>query len=115
MQTWDLTTHDVQPHQPEVLDSHEGAARTLLIHLPAGERLQEHETKERAYYVVASGEVTIGGRPARAGTLAVFEAHERRELEAQTDARILLLLAPWPASDHGHVRDDAAAESRSLG
>jgi len=97
-----------------VLDSHEGAARAILIDLPAGERLQEHEVKERAYVFVAAGEVQFDGTSAGAGSLTVFAAHERHEVTATSDARLLLLLAPWPAADHGHVRDDEAAESRSL-
>ncbi len=63
MQTWDIRTLDVEPHQPQVLRSdHE--TRVIAIHLPAGEQLQEHQVHERAYLMVADGEVTLeqGGR-----------------------------------------------------
>ena len=52
MDTWDLRSLDVQPHQPQILRSDEGAARAIAIHLPAGEELQEHEVHEHAYLIV---------------------------------------------------------------
>jgi quercetin dioxygenase-like cupin family protein len=118
MRTWDLTTHDVAPHQPDVLHSEEGAARAIAINLPAGERLQEHEVKERAFLFVASGSVELQAGAdtvtAGPGTFAAFAPREQHEVVATSDARLLLLLAPWPAPDHGRVRSDAAAESRAL-
>ena len=100
METWDIASLEVEPHQPEVLQSEE-QGRAIAINLPAGEELQEHETHEHAYLVVASGEVelehggeTLRGRP---GFLAHFEPHERREVRATDDARLLLILTPYPA------------------
>ena len=35
-----------------------------------------------------------------AGTLAHFVPQERREVSAVSDARLLLVLAPWPGEGH---------------
>src|SRR3954454_8187734 len=102
MQRWDLRSVEVKAHQPEVLHS-EGEGRTSLILLPAGERLQEHQVHERAWLLVVEGEIElsdgedIAGDP---GFLAVFDPNERREVLARSDARLLLLLAPWPGDGH---------------
>ena len=53
MESWELNSLDVQPHQPQVLDS-ESEGRAIVIQLPAGERLSEHQVHERAWLVVAS-------------------------------------------------------------
>jgi len=104
MLTWDLTTEDLEVHKPSVLHSDEGAARGIAILLSAGDQLQDHETRESAWIVVASGEVEVEGedgtKRAGAGTVFHFEAHERREIRASSEARLLLILAPWPAPDH---------------
>jgi quercetin dioxygenase-like cupin family protein len=103
MQRWDLRTVEVKAHQPEVLHS-EGEGRTILILLPAGEKLQEHQVHERAWLLVVEGEIqlTDGGEDVTAGPgfLAVFDPNERREVLARSDARLLLLLAPWPGDGH---------------
>ena len=52
MDTWDIASLDVQPHQPEVLRS-DDETRVIAINLPAGEALQEHQVHERAWLVVA--------------------------------------------------------------
>ena len=105
METWDLPNIAVEPHKPEVLQSAHGEGRAIALHLPAGEQLQEHEVHERAYLVVMDGsvELTAGGgdaTTARTGTLAVFDPHERHEVTATEDARLLLILAPWPGDGH---------------
>jgi len=104
MRNWDLSTIDVEPRQPVVLDS-ENEGRAILINLPAGERLQEHQVHERAWVLVVSGRVRIdlpGGESAAGGPglLAVFDPAERHEVSAEEDARILLVLAPWPGEGH---------------
>jgi quercetin dioxygenase-like cupin family protein len=100
MDTWDIASLDVEPSQPRVLHS-EPEGRAIAINLPAGKQMQEHQTHEHAYYVVASGEIevenkgeTITGGP---GFLAHFEPHERRELSAKADTRLVLILTPYPA------------------
>jgi redox-sensitive bicupin YhaK (pirin superfamily) len=104
METWDLNEIDVQPHQPEVLDS-EAEGRAIVINLPAGEQLQEHQVHERAWLLVVDGNVEIktpGGGSAAGGQglLAVFDPAERHEVLATEDSRILLLLSPWPGDGH---------------
>jgi quercetin dioxygenase-like cupin family protein len=108
MEHWDLRTLDVEPHQPQILHSARGEARSIMLRLPAGERLQDHEVHERAYLTVVDGEVeieageTVQGGP---GSLFVFEPHERHEVTATTEARLLLVLAPWPGDGHPGARD----------
>ena len=58
MDTWDVASLDVEPHQPAVLRS-DDETRVIAINLPAGEQLQEHQVHERAWVVVAAGEVEI--------------------------------------------------------
>ena len=108
MDHWDLRTLDVQPHQPQILHSSRGESRTIAIQLPAGEELQEHEVHERAWVVVAAGEVEIeqGGstESGGAGFVAHFDPKERHEVRAASDARLLLFLAPWPGEGHPSQR-----------
>jgi quercetin dioxygenase-like cupin family protein len=103
MQHWDISTLDVQPHQPEVVSSSD-EARAIVLHLPAGERLQEHEVHERAFLLVASGEVQVsagdGAITGGPGRLFEFDPKERHEVLAQADSRLLLLLTPWPGAGH---------------
>jgi redox-sensitive bicupin YhaK (pirin superfamily) len=106
MEHWDLRSLDVEPHKPKILHSARGEARSIAIHLPAGEELSDHEVHERAYLVVVDGEVeldseTFGGP----GLLAVFDPQERHAVRARTDARLLLVLAPWPGDGHPGARD----------
>jgi redox-sensitive bicupin YhaK (pirin superfamily) len=106
MQSWDISTLDVQPHQPEVLDS-ENEGRAIVINLPAGERLQEHQVHERAWLLVVSGTIEVEGSQSVSGgtgLLAAFDPNERREVRATEDARILLLLSPWPGEGHPSLR-----------
>jgi quercetin dioxygenase-like cupin family protein len=108
MRSWDISTLDVQAHNPTVLDS-EQEGRAILIHLPAGERLQQHQVHERAWLLVVSGSIEIedsGGDSTTggAGLLAVFDPNERREVRADADSRILLLLSPWPGEGHPSQR-----------
>ena len=98
MEHWDLRTLDVQPHQPQILHSSRGESRTIAIHLPAGESLQDHEVHERAHLVVVDGEVEVdadgGSVRGGPGFVAVFDPQERHEVRAESDARLLLVLAP---------------------
>jgi quercetin dioxygenase-like cupin family protein len=108
MDNWDIASLDVQPHQPEVLRS-DDENRVIAINLPAGEALQEHETHERGWLFVAGGSIEVeqAGQVVTGGTgfLAHFEPHERREVRAQTDTRLILLLSPWPGDGHPSRRD----------
>src|SRR3954470_19579366 len=100
LETWDIAALEVEPHHPQVLHSEE-QGRAIVINLPSGEELQEHETHEHAYLLVAAGQVelehkgaTISGGP---GFVAHFEPHERREVRATDDTRLVLILTPYPA------------------
>ena len=104
MQSWDLKSVEAEPHQPQILASAEDA-RTIVLHLPRGEALQEHEVHERARVVVIEGEVevsTAAGEavPATAGHLFEFDPGERHTVAARSDSRLLLILSPWPGDGH---------------
>jgi redox-sensitive bicupin YhaK (pirin superfamily) len=105
MEHWDLRTLAVEPHQPKILHSARGEARSIVIHLPAGEALQDHEVHERAYLVVVDGEIEVQGVEGGPGFAAVFDPQERHEVTARSDARLLLVLAPWPGDGHPGARD----------
>jgi redox-sensitive bicupin YhaK (pirin superfamily) len=105
MEHWDLRTLDVEPHLPRILHSARGEARSIAIHLPAGESLQDHEVHERTYLVVVDGEIEVEGVSGGPGFAAVFDPHERHEVNARSDARLLLVLAPWPGDGHPGARD----------
>ena len=104
MQNWDLKNVEAEPHQPQILASAEDA-RTIVLDLPAGEELQEHEVHERARLVVISGDVDVtipAGEavPAGPGHLFEFDPGERHTVTARSDARLLLMLSPWPGDGH---------------
>ena len=102
MQTWDLNEIDVEPRNPQVLDS-EQEGRAIVINLPAGERLQDHQVHERAWLFVASGQIEVEGSETvtgGTGMLASFDPKERHEVRAVEDSRLLLLLSPWPGEGH---------------
>ena len=109
MEHWDLRNLAVAPHEPAVLSSRRGESRTIVLQVPAGEALRDHQVHERAHVVVVDGEVEIaGGAETLAGgpgLLAVFDPGERHEVRARTDARLLLVLAPWPGDGHPGARD----------
>jgi quercetin dioxygenase-like cupin family protein len=107
METWDIRALAVEPHHPQVLKS-DDETRAIAILLPAGEELQEHQVHERAYLFVADGEIEItngdnsvsGG----CGLVAQFAPNERRTVRAINDARLVLVLAPWPGVGHPSTR-----------
>jgi quercetin dioxygenase-like cupin family protein len=117
MQSWNLKTVEAEPHQPQILASADDA-RTIVLHLLAGEELQEHEVHERARLVVIDGEVDVtvlGGEtaPAAAGHLFEFDPGERHTIAARSDARLLLILTPWPGDGHpGAMTLEQKAEAR---
>ena len=105
MEHWDLRTLTVVPHHPVVLHSARGEARSILIALPAGEELQDHQVHERAYVVVVDGEVDLAGTIGGPGLAAVFDPNERHAVKAVSDARLLVVLAPWPGNGHPGASD----------
>ena len=117
MQSWNLKAVTAEPHQPQILASADDA-RTVLLGLPAGEELQEHEVHERARVVVIDGEVEVttpAGEKVEAasGYLFEFAPGERHTVLARSDARLLLVLSPWPGDGHpGAMTLDEKAEVR---
>ena len=104
LNSWDLQSLDLKPRLPEILSSSE-AARAIALDLATGESLSEHEVHERAWLVVIDGtiEVTTGAGECvsgGAGLLIEFPPGERHQVIAISDARLLLLLTPWPGVGH---------------
>jgi len=104
MKSWDLRSIELKPRLPEILASDDDA-RAIALDLAAGEDLAEHEVHERAWMVVLRGEVEVrgaSGEQARGGTGLVVELapQERHVVHALSDARLLLLLTPWPGRGH---------------
>lgn len=102
--SWDLTSLDLKPRLPEILSSSD-AARAIALDLAAGESLADHQVHERAWLVLLSGTVEVSsaeGERSRggAGLLVEFAPGERHEVTATADARLLLLLTPWPGDGH---------------
>jgi len=105
VKTWSLNELDTQPRKPEIVESNDDA-RAIVIDLPAGESLDDHEVHERAWLVVVAGEIEVmaldSGERADGGvgTLVEFEPTERHRVDAREDSRFLLLLTPWPGDGH---------------
>jgi quercetin dioxygenase-like cupin family protein len=106
MKTWSLTDIDAPngTRSPVVLHSEEDQARAVLIVLQPGQELGDHEVREGAFVSVVEGSVTVegGGDTFRGepGAFFYFEPHERHSIASAEGARILLVLARWPAPDH---------------
>lgn len=104
MNHWNLGTVELQPQQPQILST-TSEGRAIALHLRAGEELQEHQVHERAWLVVAHGEVDVttsdgdrvSGEP---GFLFELAPQERHTVLARSDTRLLLLLTPWPGDGH---------------
>jgi quercetin dioxygenase-like cupin family protein len=131
MRRWNIGALDADPHTPLILSSSD-AARVVVLTLAAGESLQDHEVHERAWLVVIAGQIEVtagpeGPVPGEPGMLFEFSPQERHAVVGRSEARLLLLLAPWPGDGHpgamtlaqkGHARADAAehlARSRQAG
>lgn len=125
MKSWDLTSMAVHPHSPEILDSGD-CGRAIVLEIPGGESLQDHQVHEHAWVTVISGEVAIeaGAQTTSGGVglVAEFAPAERHAVHARTAARLLLLLTPWPGDGHPGamalddkqtVRERAAAHNRA--
>jgi quercetin dioxygenase-like cupin family protein len=103
MQSWDIRSLAIEPHHPQVLRS-DDETRAIAVRLPGGEELQEHQVHERTYMIVVEGEISIsadgGSVSGGPGFLSHFEPNERRTVRARSDARIVLVLSPWPGVGH---------------
>lgn len=123
MRHWNLTDVGNQGDDPEILASTD-EGRAVLIHLAAGESLQDHRVHERAWVMVVAGEIGIGATAegdgdwidAGTGSLFSFDPGERHEVKAASDATILLLLTPWPGEGHPgamSLEEKASARERA--
>jgi quercetin dioxygenase-like cupin family protein len=106
MNRWDLLALEAPAgvRDPIVVVEDDGA-RAVLIVLEPGQELGEHQVKENAWVVVLDGDVEAvspGGESTTLsrGTLARWARAERHMLRSAAGARLLLILAPWPAADH---------------
>lgn len=106
MQHWNVREINAPDgsRSPQVLHSQEGQARVVAIHLQPGQALGDHQVKEAALLLVADGQVRVeaGGQSldASAGMLIRFEPDERHAVSADGEARVVLVLAPWPGDGH---------------
>ncbi len=112
MDFWQLNEETVEPHAPRVLSTAEGATRVILLALPAGEKLQEHEVREHALLFLLEGAIAVNAGDENADVSAPallrFEPTERHEVRATADARLVLCLSPWPG-DGWHDSHEGAA------
>jgi quercetin dioxygenase-like cupin family protein len=104
MDGWDLKRLAWRPHHPQILSSTEGG-RAIVLDLPAGDILHDHQVHESAWITVIDGELRLTSRAgqtidAQPGSLVQCAPRERHEVRALADSRVLLLLTPWPG--HGH-------------
>ena len=102
---------DVEPHQPQILhsDARRGAHRSRIQ--PARRARSSRSTRSTSarYVVVIDGEVEIGAATARGGGPGCRRSSTRTSATRcarATDARLLLVLAPWPGDGHPGARDD---------
>jgi mannose-6-phosphate isomerase-like protein (cupin superfamily) len=105
MQWWNLLEIEAPggTTDPAVLTTDDGA-RAIAIRLDAGQEMDDHQVRERAWVVVVEGRAQIrcgdeqvdGG----VGTLVTFAPGERHAVSSVEGARVLLLLAPWPGPGH---------------
>jgi mannose-6-phosphate isomerase-like protein (cupin superfamily) len=105
VQSWDITTIEAPGGtvDPTVLTTDDGT-RAIALRLEAGQAMNDHQVRERAWVVVVEGraqirsgdEVVDGG----VGTLVTFEPGERHAVSSEGGARLLLILAPWPGPGH---------------
>jgi len=109
MKSWDINALDIVPGRPQILSTTD-ETRAIALGLAAGHSLSEHEVHERAWIIVISGDVQVTDNAgaqvaAHPGTVMELEPRERHSVLAITDARLLLLLAPWPGEGHPRQPD----------
>jgi quercetin dioxygenase-like cupin family protein len=104
MNSWDIRSLRLGSRSPEILSTTDDA-RAIVLELPAGESLDDHQVHERAWVTVIEGEVeftTSAGESVSGGSglMVEFAPGERHAVHARTSARLLLLLTPWPGPGH---------------
>ena len=113
VQVWELDRLPVVVHKPEVIRSDDDANRVIVLQLPAGESLDEHQVHEHALVFVLDGHAVVraGDEQHRlsAPALVHFPPAERHAVEAVSDCRLVLCLAPWPGVGHPTRRAEERA------
>jgi quercetin dioxygenase-like cupin family protein len=78
--------------------------RAVVVDLQRGDELGDHRVRERAVVEIVDGRVSIESSgetvECESGMLVTFDPGEHHSVRALVDARLLLLLAPWPAATH---------------
>lgn len=104
MDIWRLSEEPLDPHHPRILRTDPGANRVIALALPAGDLLQDHEVRERALVFLVEGETVVRAdgeeTELTAPALMHFDPTERHEVQARTDSRLVLCLAPWTEGYH---------------
>jgi quercetin dioxygenase-like cupin family protein len=99
--------------KPRVLFS-SPECRLIALDVNAGEELPDHHVRERAVVQVISGRVAIeaSGQTVECdvGTLVTFDPGERHAVRGVEDARLLLVLAPWPAAGRNTTAEEPPAQ-----
>lgn len=99
--------------KPRVLFS-SPECRLVALDLGRGEELSDHHVRERAVVHVISGRVAIDARgetvECDTGTLVTFDPGERHAIRGLEHARLLLVLAPWPAAARITVAEEPHAQ-----
>ena len=92
--------------------------RAVVIDLQNGEELGDHHVRERAVVEVVAGRISIECSDetveCETGTLVTFDPGESHLLRALADARLLLLLAPWPAAKHNTASETGSGHGQRL-
>jgi quercetin dioxygenase-like cupin family protein len=103
----------VGAQKPRVLFS-SPECRLIALDLRAGEELADHHVRERAIVQAISGCVTIttSGETVEceAGTVVTFDPGELHAVRGLENARLLLVLAPWPAAGHNTTAEEPHAQ-----
>jgi quercetin dioxygenase-like cupin family protein len=100
MESWDLAGAGEGPSvllsSPEV--------RCVVLDVDDANGLDEHQMHERTLLVVIDGAISVttrdGVEHCSRGSLVHLEPREPRRIQALERARLLLVLAPWPAAGH---------------
>jgi len=94
----------VAAHQPQILRSDDDANRVIVLLLPQGECLQEHQVHEHALVFLVRGKLLVSAgaseRTLSAPSLIHFDPGESHEVRAISECQLVLCLAPWPGPGH---------------
>ena len=89
MKSWNISELDLRPHSPEILSSTDDA-RAIVLEIPAGEALTDHQVHERAWVMVIEGEVeitTTAGDQVDGGTSLLVEFDPRNDMPSARGRR----------------------------